>query len=538
MTIRKLTDTTEPATATAATVCIVGAGVAGLIAAVRLARDPAVRVVVVESGIERNDQCAATLDRIDNPAGNYQGNLRSRGLGGTSSRWDGKLLPISLGDTSNRPWIAQDRWPFDTRELERYSTEIEMLMGVDRASFEEDAAALLDPDRLLPRGDRDFVQRWPKRPKDTDLNIADVLREDIGGHQNIDIWLGATVSGFDFSTGGDRLNAIVAVDRRRHTLTVTADEFLIAAGALESTRLMLVADRQSGGLISRSGDSLGRYFNDHFGIDVATVRPLHPRRTNRAFADRWVMGSNRHLHFELTQAIQRAECIASSYFDFSVELPETSALNHVRLAIDAGQRRSTGDAIKSARAVMADLPNLLRTVLWRFGRKQKFWPVNASIQLKIWIEQLPHRDNRIVLSDTTDELGQPVMHLTFDKTDYEERAFRVTIDRVRAFWSRHMTDVAVLDWIPEADDPTARLVDASVELAHPAGSTRMGTDPSDSVVDPSLRVHSLANVSIASSSVFPSSGSANPTFTIMQLAMRAADAIAARLRLDSGVQSM
>jgi choline dehydrogenase-like flavoprotein len=57
----------------------------------------------------------------------------------------------------------------------------------------------------------------------------------------------------------------------------------------------------------------------------------------------------------------------------------------------------------------------------------------------------------------------------------------------------------------------------------------MGDDPATSVVDRQLRVHAISNLSVASASAFPSSGSANPTFTIMQLAMRAADAIAARL---------
>jgi choline dehydrogenase-like flavoprotein len=56
----------------------------------------------------------------------------------------------------------------------------------------------------------------------------------------------------------------------------------------------------------------------------------------------------------------------------------------------------------------------------------------------------------------------------------------------------------------------------------------MGTNPLDSVVDPCLRVHRVPNLSVVSASVFPSSGSANPTLTIMLLAMRAADMLARR----------
>lgn len=530
MTIHRLVDMPAPTSAVSTTVCVVGAGIAGMIAAVRLARDPGVHVVIVESGIDKDDPETVALDRIDNPAGNYEANLRARGLGGTSLSWDGKLLPITRDDTAERAWVNLPAWPFDIAELERYTDEIETLMGVDRESYEEDAAPLLDAEGLLPRGDADFIQRWPKRPKPADLNIAHVLRDEIAARPNLDIWLGATASSFDFDPHSGRLESIVATDHGGHALTVTADEFLIAAGAHESTRLMLVADRDSGGVISRDCDALGRYFNDHFGINVATVRPIDRRRTNLAFADRWILGPNRHLHFELRQSVQQAARVGSAYFDFGLEVPETSALTQTRKAIRAVKDRRAGAAVKSAMAAVADLPTLVRTAYWRYVAKRKYWPRNGTVQLKIWIEQLPHRDNRIVLSDSVDALGQPLMRFEFTKTDDEERAFRCTVEKMRVFWDRHMNSFATLDWIPAADDADSRLVDLSVELAHPAGSTRMGTDPATSVVDTSLRVHRVPNLSIASSSVFPSSGSANPTLAIMQLAMRAADAVAARLQ--------
>ena len=60
---------------------------------------------------------------------------------------------------------------------------------------------------------------------------------------------------------------------------------------------------------------------------------------------------------------------------------------------------------------------------------------------------------------------------------------------------------------------------------HHMGTTRMGTDPADSVVDPGCRTHDLDNCWIASSSVFPTGGAVNPTLTIAALALRVADAV-------------
>jgi choline dehydrogenase-like flavoprotein len=55
------------------------------------------------------------------------------------------------------------------------------------------------------------------------------------------------------------------------------------------------------------------------------------------------------------------------------------------------------------------------------------------------------------------------------------------------------------------------------------GTTRMSADPRQGVVDRNGKVHDVANLFIAGSSVFPTVGHANPTFTIVALAVRLAD---------------
>ena len=55
------------------------------------------------------------------------------------------------------------------------------------------------------------------------------------------------------------------------------------------------------------------------------------------------------------------------------------------------------------------------------------------------------------------------------------------------------------------------------------GTTRMAADPSTGVVDADCRVFSTHNLFIAGSSVFTTGGAANPTLTIVALALRLAD---------------
>jgi choline dehydrogenase-like flavoprotein len=114
------------------------------------------------------------------------------------------------------------------------------------------------------------------------------------------------------------------------------------------------------------------------------------------------------------------------------------------------------------------------------------------------------------------------LRIDWRKTDLDAHTFRALLRRTRRFWestSFHKTSPIAWSIDPDEDDVLERAIDTM----HPAGSARMGVDPRTSVVNPFLACHAVPNVFVASAAAFPSSGSANPTLTIMQLACRAAD---------------
>ncbi len=513
------------------TACIIGAGIAGLIAATRLAeKHPHQKFLLLESGLKHFDSSINALNQIENPAENYLGALfRRRGLGGTSLAWAGKLLPLSRNDTKPRPYLDLPGWPFDVAELDPYQRELEDLMGVDGRSLEEDITAQLDPKSLLLRDNPDFCLRWPKRPTLKNHNLAHVFRKQLQRLGNLEVWLDATVSGFDVDPSSGRIRALKVTNQRLRSVTVKAREYLIAAGTLESTRLLLLADRHGNDLISRESNALGRYFNDHFGFDCATLVPKNYALTNLMLSDRFPHSTLRHLHFELRPAAQEKHRIGSAYFDIGVELPEPSSLaqcKHIAAALKRGRFDFSFGELK---IILKDSSSLLRAAQWQYLKKQRYWHPKARPQLKIWVEQLPRWQNRILLSDRVDALGVPVLKLDMEKTDAEEETFRTMIRKIDRYWSASLSHVCDLEWKPGLLNSEIRIVDRALDQAHPAGSTRMGTNRKDSVVDLDLKVHRMPNLRVASASVFPSSGSANPTLTIMQLAMRAADALMRRL---------
>ncbi len=517
-----------------ASVCIVGAGFAGLIAATRLARDKQLRIIVVESGLQSIDPSIATLNEVDNAGAKYDGALlgRSRALGGTSLMWSGKLLPLAPSDTLPRPYLDLEGWPLDTADLEPHRQEIEALMEIGSEPYEGAISEDLEPQAFLPRDDVDFCLRWPKRPTRKNHNLAYVLRKEIESLENLEIWLGATAAHFDFDSDSKRVTALSCINHAGKTLRVVANEYLLATGTLETTRLLLLADRQSNNCISRDCDALGRYFNDHLGVNAAAMHPRDHALTNRILNDRIRPHSVRHLHFELRPEVQREHGVGSAYFEIGAEFPDSSALMKAKEVVQR-LKRGRMSSYQDLRAILEDAPSLFRATQWKLLRKQYYWPPNVGLHVFIRIEQLPQWHNRITLSDQKDALQLPKLRLEWHRTDADERLFRVMVEKIDRYWKANLSQVCDLQWRPEVLNSEVGMAGMAMDLAHPAGSTRMGTSPFDSVVDPDLRVHRIPNLSVASASVFPSAGSANPTLTVMHLAMRAADAVARQAQNSS-----
>jgi choline dehydrogenase-like flavoprotein len=131
------------------------------------------------------------------------------------------------------------------------------------------------------------------------------------------------------------------------------------------------------------------------------------------------------------------------------------------------------------------------------------------------VEQLPRTENRVTLDpEITDDHGNPVPDVQWSLDAETEAALR----RANDVQERVLSELGVeIEWRvgPENTGPAF----------HQMGTTRMGSDPRTSVVDPSLRTHDLSNLWLVGSSVFPTGGAMNPTLTIAALALRAAEAL-------------
>ncbi|CAN5769578.1 hypothetical protein BH11PSE13_BH11PSE13_24670 [soil metagenome] len=139
-------------------------------------------------------------------------------------------------------------------------------------------------------------------------------------------------------------------------------------------------------------------------------------------------------------------------------------------------------------------------------------------------EQTPQADSRITLGATRDSLGLPRAHidLRFHRNDAE------SVVAAHALLDAHLRqhNVGELTYhYPESERVDAVLNHAR-DGVHQIGSTRMGRSADEGVADAYGRIFGTDNLYACSSSLFPTSGQANPTLTIMAFATRQAHHIA------------
>ena len=135
------------------------------------------------------------------------------------------------------------------------------------------------------------------------------------------------------------------------------------------------------------------------------------------------------------------------------------------------------------------------------------------------MESVPNEESRITLDPVQVDpiFGQPAVHLDWQLCDTDRRTLIKALDLLK----NHLQGATHFqsNWDSARDQWPEKMGPGD----HHMGALRMSAAPEDGIVDPDCRVHSVENLYIAGSAVFPTSGYANPTLTIIALALRLAD---------------
>jgi choline dehydrogenase-like flavoprotein len=528
-------------------VCVIGAGPVGITTALELARHGR-GVVLLESGLERATQAAQRLSDATLLTPQHHAPMAiavERALGGTSNLWGGRCVPLDPVDFAPRDAVPGSGWPLDAAALAPF-----LPAACDYARCGPPRFAAPLPGRAI--ADHDFavdsLERWSAAPR-----FGAAHRARLHDSGAITVALGATVAGLVFAADG-RVEAALVCGGDGSRCMLRAGSFVLAAGGLESTRLLLAAQAAAPRRFGGEEGPLGRYYMGHIAGGIAGIEITDPA-LNAAldyFADG---GAYARRRFTPSPALQAREGLAN--IALWPEFPPlydpahgngVLSLGYLVLSVPPLGRRLVAEAIRlSHTGVLAGAPidrmphiaNLVRGLpaaarfvpryLYRRylarPRLPGFFQIDrrGRYALRYHAEHAPHRDSRVSLSGERDATGLPrlAIDLRFHRADAESI---VRAHRGLAGWLAR-TGLGRLVW-PADVDPVAEVLRQSHDGHHQIGTIRMAANDRAGVVDPDCRVFGSANLFVAGSAVFPSSSQANPTLTALVLAIRLADHLA------------
>ena len=524
-----------------ADVVVVGSGPVGLKLALDLA-DAGLKVLLLESGSDGRERASQELSdaTIANPNAHAPMALAvRRGFGGTSALWGGRAVPLDDVDFARRPYARQARWPLNLNDIAPWYDQACRFFGCGAAKFEDGVFAELEAKADGLRLDR--LERWCANPK---LRYVHGVRAK--NHRNLRIALGATVLRVNVDAERKAVcDLVVDVDGVREH--ITARSYVIAAGGLETARLLLASRMTQPGLFGGPEGPLGRFYMGHIFGSIADIVFDRPGMDLEFDFRRDAEGRYVRRRFVLDDKTQQQNGVLNM-----AAWPEPPPLDDPRhgsgilslaylalrspivgpmLSPEAIRVRKLGTAHRPLGAhalnVLKDgfASSLLAAKFLRARYAQRvrlpgFFVPNAARRYVFQYhgEHLPNAASRVFLSDRTDALGQP--RLSIDLRFGESDA--ASIVKTHELMDRRLRAAGIgrLEHdMPEEQRISAVLAQAS-DGFHQIGTARMSAAERDGVVDRNARVHGLTNLFLAGSAVFPSSGQANPTLTAVALAAR------------------
>ncbi|MGP1383655.1 MAG: FAD-dependent oxidoreductase [Thainema sp.] len=507
-----------------ADICIVGGGAAGIAIAKEFIHTQ-YQVLLLESGDFEHDNQTQSLYDVENvghPIRLERGYVsRNRYFGGSTNTWAGRCIPLNDIDFQTRSWVKDSGWPFNKATLEPfYQRAARLLKLPSYQKFQADqwqqkvldqrAHFLFDDAVLAPE-----VSLFASSP----LKMGKVYQQDLLQAGNIRICTHANVTEIEPNPEQTAIEQLQVRTLRGNQFWVKGQVYILACGGWENARLLLLSQRYSPHGVGNVYDLVGRYYMEHPKIHLGKIYPnsktlrspifLDSIRTRNGFAQ---------LGIRLTEQQQQQEQLLNHYIElipgYLPGLPEASKAF-----------QWTGSCLKRFKwnAIQADdlkafIPHLDNLTNY-FIRKHLNWPITYPyISVLNHFEQAPYRESCVTLSHQRDRLGQQVLQVKLRITNQEKES----LIQLHQIADRHFQALGIgrlVSDIPDVDSLWSDLTDSS----HHMGTTRMSNSPRTGVVDRNCKIHGLANIFIASSSTFPTGGHANPTLTIVALALRIAD---------------
>jgi choline dehydrogenase-like flavoprotein len=535
-----------------ADVCVIGAGAAGITICKELLNSNLEVILLEAGGLGRSKVVQSFYDgetlspEIHAPPSMY----RQRRFGGSTTIWGGRCVPLDAIDFESRAWIPGSGWPFSRAAVDPYYQRAMPYFEAGEFIFDEkEALAHLVP--LVEGYCSDLLDTTTIERFSAPTDFGRVHGPQLIRASRIKVVINASCLELVIGSAENSISHAQCTSLSKNSFRIEAKTYVVAAGGLETTRLLLASNsrRQEG--IGNENGLLGRNYMCHIESMLSELR-LTPRTRPVVWDfERARDGAYVKRRFRVADAQQREKRTLNSIFRLHHANPADSkhgsavlsAMFLVKHLIIPEYRRKIAMVEYSYTArtrnagpmlaghlgnVVRNAPELARfSVDWIVRRYLTYRRVpyvaipsrDGVYPIDFNSEQSPNPNSRVFLSNVRDLFG--TQKLVVDWRMDERDVHSIVESHVLFASAVAASGLGTLQFFDDDIEAAAR---SAVPVGgHHIGTARMDTNPKLGVVDSNCRLHSAENIYVASSAAFPTSGQANPTLTIVALAIRLAD---------------
>lgn len=528
-------------------VCIVGAGPIGLALAFKL-EALGLTVTLLEMGADGpGDDANAGGIEFKNGRHAPSPAMSRPGIGGASALWGGRCVTFDDLDFEMRSHVPFSGWPIPHEALRHYYPEALAFLNCNTETPLLDDLGISDATVAT-----DALERWSNAP-----DLGPECRKRLQLSQRIRL-LNVAVTGIMLDPSGTRVESLAA-HREGREIHITARTFVLAGGGLENARLLLSLRQDRPEVLGGPDGPLGRFYQGHLTGYIAVLQFDKPEMAKQ-FAFRLDdRGSIFRRRLQIAPAIQAREELLNCVFwidAISIADPVhgSGALSLAYLllrTLGLYRRLSNGLAptargprhidrrghwrnIRADHRAALDLVGSLRNLLKRrFGRWQILINPKGRYLLRYHAEQVPNQESRVTLQPSGVPGKRRALAVDYQVVDQDLDSVLKSHEILDAWLRRN--GLGRLEYWHDTSARRQAVLDQAFDGYHQIGLSRMSETPADGVADADCRVHGIANLYLAGSSLFPTGGHANPTLPAVALALRLADHLKVVVAIASDV---
>lgn len=476
--------------------CIIGAGAAGIALAMEHS-ESSIKVCLLEAGgfdfepevQEVYEGATSGIEYLPLES------VRLRYFGGTTNRWAGQSTPLDSLDFETRDWVESSGWPISYAEFAGYLTRAQAICRLGASDFAWETwkgHPCLPQFPLESSGFEPVVLRFPEPV----TRFGEDYRVNVETASDVLCLLHASVLRLETNEAGTRVTVAKVAGPGNRRINIQARFFVVATGGIENSRLLLLSGPVGSHGLGNEKDQVGRHFMEHPNFDASEVVLNNIAAVPFLAQPLFSAGAHRfRLDVKLSSTTQAAGKILNhSAFLIAAEPPQQRMKTHP-------------------------------SRVWNEVDRPLDFQSEKRFKLRVRLESPPRYGSRVKLSAERDSFGLPRadVHMTLGEQEREtiaavHKAFAREIGR--AAMGRMRIDVDAIEQISSKDLGWQ---------SHHCGGTRMSSSPNTGVVDENCRIHGIDNVYVAGSSVFPTSGHANPTLNLLALTLRLSDHLKKKL---------